>query len=136
MSAIVVTPDSYEAVRPLIRAWSRQTVRDLVAIGNAADQPLVFTTSDLEAGGTLTWVRDRHIRKFGGEAVQMQYFQPSLNNMRGTFNFLGRWTNEPFADFLLGYLNNATRKASGADPQLISWTGGRGLIRRTGLLRR
>ena len=28
--------------------------------------------------------------------------------MRGTFNFLGRFTNDPFADFLLGALNDST----------------------------
>ncbi|MDP2997402.1 MAG: carboxypeptidase regulatory-like domain-containing protein [Bryobacterales bacterium] len=109
---------------PEAYGFPRITVRDLVAIGNAADQPMKFTTSDLELGGALTLVRDRHIWKFGGDAIQMQFYQPSRNNMRGTFNFLGRWSNDPFADFLLGYLNNATRKASGADPQLISWMGG------------
>lgn len=109
---------------PETYGFPRVTVRDLVALGNAADQPLRYTMSDIELGGSLTLVRDRHIWKFGGDVIQMQYFQPSLNNMRGTFNFLGRWTSDPFADFLLGYLNNATRKTNGADPQLISWMSG------------
>src|SRR5205823_14887086 len=38
------------------------------------------------------------------------YTQDANNNLRGTFNFLGRWTNAPFADFLLGLPNAATRQ--------------------------
>lgn len=109
---------------PEVHGFPRVTVRDLAALGNAADQPMRFTASGLDLGGTVTLVRSRHIWKFGGDALQMQFFQPSLNNMRGTFNFLGRWTNDPFADFTLGYLNNATRKVRSADPQLVSWLGG------------
>ncbi len=109
---------------PSTYGFPRITVRDLVAIGNNADQPVRFVSSNVEAGGTITMVRSAHIFKFGGNGMQMQFFQPSLNNMRGTFNFLGRWTNDPFGDFLLGVLNNSTRKARGADPGLVNWNGG------------
>ncbi len=111
-------------VNPQTFGFPRVTVRDLAALGNAAEMPLRFTTMDAEVGGTLTLVRSRHIWKFGGDWTTMRYSQPALNNMRGTFNFLGRWTNSPYGDFLLGYLNNATRKVSGADPQLVSRSGG------------
>jgi hypothetical protein len=108
----------------LAYAFPRITVRDLVSLGNSADQPVGFVSSNIEAGGSLTVVRGKHLMKFGGTGMEMQFFQPSLNNLRGTFNFLGRWTGDPFADFLLGLLNNATRKLQGADPGLTSWNGG------------
>jgi hypothetical protein len=109
---------------PAAYGFPRITVRDLVTVGNASAQPTVFTTMNLDLGGTLTVVRGKHIWKFGGDVMQMQYYQPTMNNMRGTYNFLGRWTNAPFGDFLLGYLNNATRKTVASDPQLINMNGG------------
>ena len=48
--------------------------------------------------------------KFGFDALHTLYFEPYNNNQRGTFNFLGRWTNHPTADFLLGLPNSTTRQ--------------------------
>ncbi|MFB3830104.1 MAG: hypothetical protein ACE15B_25275, partial [Bryobacteraceae bacterium] len=91
--------------------FPRFTVRDLVAVGDPADVPFVWTVNNYQAGDTFTLVRSRHLIKFGGELLRTQFFHLSTSNdIRGTFNFLGRWTNIPFADLLLGYLNDTSRK--------------------------
>jgi hypothetical protein len=95
-----------------------------VTIGNASDQPIHYATTNLEGGLTLSWVRGKHLWRFGGAALRMGYAQPGLNNQRGTYNFLGRWTNSPYADFLLGLLNNSSRRLSSADPNMRSWASG------------
>jgi hypothetical protein len=109
-------PESY--------GFPKITIRDLMTLGNSADMPVRFVTNSYEAGGTLTWVKSSHTIKTGGVLYLFQYFQPALNNYRGTYNFLGRWTNDPYGDFLLGLLNNTSRKASGADPQMTSTAAG------------
>ena len=58
----------------------------------------------------MTWVKSKHLIKFGGDAQRTQFNQPYNNNNRGTYNFLGRWTNVPLADFELGFFNNASRQ--------------------------
>jgi hypothetical protein len=41
-------------------------------------------------------------------------------NIRETFNFLGNWTSEPFADFLLGLLDRASRQTQPPQNYLFS----------------
>lgn len=109
---------------PRFTGFPRFTVRDLVALGNQADSPLLYHVNNYEIGDTFTWVRSRHLVKFGGSVLRSQFFQPGTNNLRGTFNFLGRWTNVPFGDFMLGLLNNATRRVGVSDSYLFSTAAG------------
>jgi hypothetical protein len=56
----------------------------------------------------LTWVRGRHTIKFGVSGIKAMLdtnFVPGF----GTFRFDGRFTGEPFADFLLGAPNTSSR---------------------------
>jgi len=67
----------------------------------------------------MTWVKGKHLVKFGADILRNQFFQQTTSNdVRGTFNFLGRWTNLPFADFLLGYLNDGSRQL-GKNPNYL-----------------
>lgn len=109
---------------PLALGFPRITVRDLVSIGNDAAMPARFTVLNPEIGDTFTWVLNKHLVKFGGNANSLRFNQPSFANMRGTYNFLGRWTNDPYADFLMGLLNNATRRADGPVTHLRQFNAG------------
>jgi hypothetical protein len=51
-----------------------------------------------------------------------RFNQLAVNNLRGLYNFLGRWTNDPYADFLTGLLNNSTRRLDGPLTHLSSTT--------------
>jgi hypothetical protein len=103
---------------PLAYGFPRVTVRDLVTLGNDAAQPVRFRVMTPEFGNTLTWVRGQHIFKTGGTIHWGRFNQTAINNMRGLYNFLGRWTNDPYGDFLLGLLNNSTRRLDGPTSKL------------------
>ena len=87
-------------------------IRDLPAIGDAVQPPHHLAVNTFELADTVTWVRSGHTIKFGAALLRGQVFHIDNKNVRGTFNFQGRWTNAPFGDFLLGMLNTATRSAS------------------------
>ena len=103
---------------PDLVGFPRITVRDLAALGDPAAQPVIFHVNNFQWGDTLTRVTGSHAFKFGVEILRTQFFQPHNNNNRGTFNFLGRWTNAPFGDFLLGLLNNTSRQV-GTTPNYL-----------------
>ncbi len=90
--------------------FPRFTVRDYGALGDPAANPTMFIVNTWQAQDSVSWVRSKHTVRFGGEYLKSQYTQDANNNLRGTFNFLGRWTGSSFADFLLGALNNSTRQ--------------------------
>jgi hypothetical protein len=105
-------------------AWQagfpRFTILNLAALGDATNQPLSFTTNSWEAAAALSRSRERHTLKVGADMLRTQFFQQLYNNERGTFNFLGRWTTNPFADFLLGIPDSTSRQASGVTAYLFS----------------
>ncbi|MFB3825698.1 MAG: carboxypeptidase regulatory-like domain-containing protein [Bryobacteraceae bacterium] len=81
-----------------------------------------FTALDLTNGGialddhtftydeNLTWVKGRHIFKFGGVLRKFSAFNSKIPNSNyGTFTFNGVMTGHAFADFLLGIPQNSTR---------------------------
>lgn len=103
---------------PALIGFPRFTIRDLAPLGDGANMPVEFTVNNIQAGDTLTWVAGRHILKAGGEILRTQFFQPYYNNNRGTYNFLGRWTGAPFADFLLG-LPETTSRQVGTTPNYL-----------------
>src|SRR5262249_2575269 len=75
---------------------------------------------NIQYADTLTWVRGKHLFKVGGDILRTQFFQPYYNNNRGTFNFLGKWTNQPYADFLLGLPDSASRQVGTTPNYLLS----------------
>jgi hypothetical protein len=90
----------------------------MAALGLAANMPVVFHVTNYQISNTLTWVKGKHVLKFGGELLRTQFFQPYYNNNRGTFNFNGFWTSVPSADLLLGTLNQVTR-TEGTNPNYL-----------------
>ncbi len=107
---------------PTLLGFPRFSIRNLENLGDGPGEPIIYTINDYQGAETLTWVKDRHLVKLGGDILRTQSFQQSSsNNARGTFNFIGRWTNVPLADFLLGLLNDASRQV-GANPAYLFWT--------------
>ena len=98
----------------------RFTILNLAALGDSTNQPLSLTTNTWEAAEALSRSKGRHTVKFGVDALRTQFFQQLYNNERGTFNFLGRWTNSPFADFLLGLPDSTSRQSSAVTAYLFS----------------
>ena len=66
--------------------------------------------TDIQNAAKFTWIKSRHVMKWGFEYDRTRFNQPFFNNNRGTFNFTGSLPRAPLADFLLGQLNAATRQ--------------------------
>ncbi len=58
-----------------------------------------------ELTADLTWTKGVHTVKFGVQANWLQSYFNSSQSSSGTFSFDGRFTGDPFADFLLGDLS-------------------------------
>lgn len=103
---------------PDMVGFPRFTVTNSAALGNAANMPVIYHVTNYQAAQTLTWVKGRHVAKFGADLIRTQFFQPYYNNNRGTYNFNGYWTSVPVADFALGVLNQVTRTV-GSNPNYL-----------------
>ena len=84
-------------------------VSGLAQVGDTWVYPNSNVSNSYQTSASLTWVKGRHIIKTGGEMSQLQWFTTGNGFFSGMFNFLGRWTSEPYADFLLG-LPESTRR--------------------------
>lgn len=79
-----------------------------------------WTGNDYQLSDIFTLIRGAHNIRVGGELMRMQLFELVAAQSRGRFNFNGRWTStstdarrqEPYADFLLGYLNSTNRRVN------------------------
>ena len=79
-----------------------------------------WTGNDYQLSDIFTLIRGAHNLRVGGELMRMQLFELVAAQSRGRFNFNGRWTStstdarrqEPYADFLLGYLNSTNRRVN------------------------
>ena len=89
------------------------------SFGDPTKDPESLVENDYQYSDTLTWVKNRHLIKFGGQALRTQMFQSVNNAIRGNFNILGRWTNAPYADALLGLLDSASRRVSSTHTYLF-----------------
>jgi hypothetical protein len=98
--------------------------------GNAGDgRPKWQDRGEYELTDNLTWIKGRHILKFGGRMYHRNILFTDARSHNGSFNFTGVMTQRPgntagtgisFADFLLGYPASVTR----SNP--ATWWGGSG----------
>ena len=87
-----------------------------ILLGPAYDYPKIWSFNNYQYSGATTWIRGRHALRFGGDFLRMQYFARQYGDTRGRLTFLGRFTNEPMADLLLGWLNKSSRQLDAAGP--------------------
>ncbi|MBN8729633.1 MAG: carboxypeptidase regulatory-like domain-containing protein [Acidobacteria bacterium] len=87
-----------------------------ITLGHAYDLPKVWSYNNYQYNGSFTYIRGRHNMKFGADFLRYQYFSRNYGDMRGRMTFLGRFTNEPMADFVLGYAQTTRRQMDAAGP--------------------
>ena len=80
---------------PVMSGFPRINVRDYTVLARPNSQPFTPTANTYNYADTVTWVKGRHLMKFGGDAMRAADFQPFVTGIRGDFTFLGRWTNVP-----------------------------------------
>ncbi|MCM3880064.1 MAG: carboxypeptidase-like regulatory domain-containing protein [Vicinamibacterales bacterium] len=98
--------------------------------GNAGDgRPKWQDRGEYEVTDNLTWIKGRHIMKFGGRMYRRNILFTDARSHNGVFNYTGVMTQRPsspagtgnaFADYMLGYPISATR----SNP--ATWWGGYG----------
>lgn len=106
---------------PIARGLPQVDASGYILLGPAYDYPKIWSFNNYQYSGAATWIHGRHGIKFGGDFLRMQYFSRQYGDTRGRLTFLGRYTNEPMADLVLGYLNKSSRQLDAAGPyHLIS----------------
>jgi hypothetical protein len=98
--------------------------------GNAGDgRPKWQNRGEYEVTDNLTWIKGKHILKFGGRMYRRNILFTDARSHNGVFNYTGIMTQRPsspagtgngFADYMLGYPASATR----SNP--ATWWGGYG----------
>ena len=103
---------------PNLIGFPKIVITNYEQLGDNSALPVQFTVNNYQYTDTLSWVKGSHMFKFGFDWLRTQFFQPFFNNNRGTYNFNGKWTNDAFADFLVGDLNQTTRQV-GTEPNYL-----------------
>ncbi|HWF45837.1 MAG TPA: TonB-dependent receptor [Bryobacteraceae bacterium] len=78
--------------------------------GSPSDQrPKSIRVRDWQYDDSVTYATGKHDLKVGTEIMPMKHVFSIGQNSVGNFSFVGTYTGNAFADFLLGYPDNATR---------------------------
>ena len=99
----------------MIAGFPLINVTNYSALGFPANEPVQYFVTDWQFGDKFTWVKAKHILKWGIDYNRYQINQPYFNNSRGTMTANGNWTGNGTAangnavgDLLLGLLNSST----------------------------
>src|SRR5262249_20106349 len=96
------------------------TVSGYIDLGQAYDLPKIWRYNNYQYADALTWIHGRHTVKFGADFLRYQYFNNDYQDLRGRMTFLGRFTSDPMADFLLGYAQTSRRLVNVAHEYLLA----------------
>jgi hypothetical protein len=77
------------------------------SIGECNDCPFVNWNTSFNVTDGFSWTRGKHQVKFGGDYRRFRYNEIGAVVPRGRFTWDGRYSNNPMADFLLGYMSNS-----------------------------
>ena len=94
---------------PLLYGYARTTINGYAMTGlanmeNSSERQWNFVD-------ILSTQTGNHALKFGVDYYRQGYVRADIfTNANGIFNFDGSYTGEPFADFLLGYINTSQRR--------------------------
>jgi len=106
---------------PAARGLPQLDAAGYIILGPAYDYPKVWSFNNFQYAGSMTWIKGKHNIKFGADFLRMQYFTRNYGDTRGRMTFLGRFTNEPMADLMLGWPQTSRRQLDAAGPyHLIS----------------
>lgn len=111
--------------------WGIPRITQLAGIstfGNDSSGPFLLRDAVFQVMDNFSWTAGKHSIRFGGEFRRDRYNQNGNEFARGSFEFNGRATNNPFtntggeslADFLLGYCSRCEAAVSLAFAQFRS----------------
>ena len=96
--------------------WGIPRITNVVGVsgfGNDSSGPFAINDAIFQATDNFSWIRGRHSFRFGGEVRRDRYNQKGNEFARGSFEFNGQYTSNPFtrkggdstADLLMGNLS-------------------------------
>ncbi len=101
---------------PVANGLPYLTLTGYLSLGPANTIPKIYSFNNYQYSGSLTWIKGLHSFKFGGDFLRSQYFSRSYGDTRGLASFLGRFTGEPVADFVLGWADSTRRQLDAGGP--------------------
>ncbi len=98
--------------------WGIPRITNLVnysGFGNDSSGPFAINDAVFQVTDNLSWIKGKHSLRFGGEIRRDRYNQKGNEFARGSFEFNGTYTSNPFtkkggdsvADLLMGNMNRA-----------------------------
>jgi hypothetical protein len=94
---------------PALAGMPTINVTNYLTIGFNPAMPRQFYVSNIQEGAKMTWIKNKHIMKWGADIARNRVNEPDFNNDRGTLTMSGVWTGNgtaangnAFADLLLG----------------------------------
>jgi hypothetical protein len=101
---------------PTARGLPQMEAVGYILLGPAYDLPKIWSYNNYQYAASFTWIRGRHSLKFGADFLRYQYFSRAFGDTRGRLQSNGRYTGEPFADMLLGWLSSSRRQLDAGGP--------------------
>jgi len=86
-------------------------ISGLNSLGNGDWFPEALHENNYQLLDALTYIRGHHSFKLGGDLRRRQHGFFQVQNARGDLLYTGQFTNDPFADFLIGYTQGLFRDA-------------------------
>ncbi len=81
----------------------------------------ITLSNDYTYSDSLAWIHGRHSFQFGTDLTRYQVTNPIFNAEPGAFYYTGQYSGNAWADFLLGYVQNATALVKVATPYRRAW---------------
>ncbi len=98
--------------------WGIPRITNLVGVsgfGNDSSGPFAINDATFQVTDNMSWIKGKHSFRFGGEVRRDRYNQKGNEFARGSFEFNGTYTKNPFtnkggdstADLLMGNMSRA-----------------------------
>jgi hypothetical protein len=104
-------PGINDPSNPLTGGLPNIQISGLNPLGNGDWFPEILHENNYQLLDSFTYVHGRHSFKMGGDLRRRLHGFFQVQNIRGDFFYTGQFTNEPLADFLIGYTQSLFRDA-------------------------
>jgi hypothetical protein len=81
----------------------------------------ITLSNDYAYNDSVVYVRGKHSLSFGGDLTRFEITDPIFNGQPGQLVYTGQYSGNAWADFLLGYVENANALTKTAIPYRRSW---------------
>jgi hypothetical protein len=96
-------------------------ISGLNPLGNGDYFPETLHEDNYQLLDAFTYIRGRHSLKMGGDLRRREHSFFQVQNPHGDFYYTGQFTNDPLADFLIGYTQSLFRDTQTASYDMRWW---------------